>query len=214
MKGYWANWSKTLGSAMYCIRTDKENWTLDEFFKSGLDDYNNFLKLDEIPDNESVLDIGCGIGRVLFPIQNFYKNLYGIDVSDGMIELANSLKKEYNKSDNIKFIVTDGLGNIPFDSNSISFVFSIICFQHIPSKEVQLKYFSEVDRVLKKNGIAKIMVQDPKYRATDFNCEVGCGISIDEIKGSLVKSGILRTEPSKWICQAERNYWVVIRKYA
>lgn len=67
---YWGRHSKGFASAAYCIRTDKHNWTEKDFFDSGLVDYKKYFESieKELPDMDSVLEIGCGIGRLLFPI--------------------------------------------------------------------------------------------------------------------------------------------------
>ena len=81
--------------------------------------------LDLIENNNkswnNVLEIGCGIGRLLVPLADKHNecNFYGIDISDEMISLA-------PKRNNIKYQeVTDKL----------DLVYSMLVFQHIEHQE-------------------------------------------------------------------------------
>jgi ubiquinone/menaquinone biosynthesis C-methylase UbiE len=213
--GYWNDFTKTLQSAMCCIRTEKMNWDINDFFRTGLEDYNKYLISCEkmLPDMDNILEIGSGIGRILYNICDKYKYVYGIDISEGMIKWANFINENYFKKDNIKFILVDLSGNIPFSDNSISFVFSIITFQHIPDKNTQLQYIKEIDRVLKPKGIAKLMIQNHDYnKSNTADAQVGVGLSKQDIEDNLVYSKITNIEPSNWYCQQERNSWYTLQK--
>ena len=83
----------------------------------------NFLHLIENNNNSwnNVLEIGCGIGRLLDPLSEKYKecNFYAIDISDEMIKLA-------PKKNNIKYQEV---------VNNLDLVYSMLVFQHIEHQE-------------------------------------------------------------------------------
>lgn len=87
-----------------------------------------------------VLEIGCGVGRLLKP------GYYGIDVSQNMLDIAIKRRPEST----IKLTT----GDIPFDSNSFDTVFSFLVFQHLKIDEITT-YIHEAYRVLKPHGIFK-----------------------------------------------------------
>jgi len=51
--------------------------------------------------NKSVLEIGCGTGRITFPLAEKAREMVAIDVNEGVIEEA--LRR--NRSENVKFLV-------------------------------------------------------------------------------------------------------------
>jgi cyclopropane fatty-acyl-phospholipid synthase-like methyltransferase len=99
----------------------------------------NFLDLIENNNNHwnNVLEIGCGIGRLLDPLSEKYKecNFYAIDISDEMIKLA-------PKKDNIKY------QQVP---NNLDFVYSMLVFQHIEHQE-KINYIKLAYEKLKVGG--------------------------------------------------------------
>jgi SAM-dependent methyltransferase len=216
MKNYWAGFTKDMTKAMYIIRSDNKNWKLDDFLKSGTEDYNQFFLKEEnsiIPDKDVILEIGCGMGRMLYATKDRFKNTYGVDIDEGMIKFAKQLPP-YNSERN-KFIVSDGLGTIDIPDNTISFVISIICFQHMPYKDIQLKYISEIERILKPNGIAKLMLQHEEWKSNrEVTCGYGVGLSSTNFQSYLTKSDIVEIiDSSGWKGDSgKRNFWIIFKK--
>ena len=101
-------------------------------------------KLSEIPYH-TALDLGCGTGEMMRLIlqQNKDKSLYGIDLSEKMLEVA----KE-KLGNHVNLILSDS-EQLPF-SDSFDVVYCNDSFHHYPAPD---KVLSEVYRVLKPNGI-------------------------------------------------------------
>lgn len=120
------------------------------------DSTKEHIKLLNVPSEiNSVLEIGCGIGRLLKEINKDVEYCVGVDASESMINEG----KEYCKETNIKLLKCDGRGEIPIDlKNHFDFVFSIITFQHIPNINTVKKYISEMYNVLKETGIIKFQL--------------------------------------------------------
>src|SRR3954447_5995377 len=99
----------------------------------------------------SVVDIGCGIGRLSRAIAARAADVRGIDVSPRMIELA----RRYNDSlANVTWVVGDGVSLAGIDSASAEVCISHVVFQHIPDPAVTLGYVREIGRVLRPGGWA------------------------------------------------------------
>lgn len=137
---------------------------VDEFElrRTGQEDYEKYVKSDQLvrdivthhPDR-CVLEIGCGVGRITeFFVQDF-PCVIGIDTSSEMLKVA-SRRLEAQKS--ITFHENDGR-TIPFPLDHFDFIFSYLVFKHMPSVELATDYFSEIARVLKADGLAKIQVR-------------------------------------------------------
>lgn len=114
------------------------------------------MKLKLINKKTSILDIGCGVGRVEYAVGKYVKSCVGIDIAPSMIKLA----KTYVKAPNVEFLVTDGVGLRAVKNQKFDLVFCIIVFQHLPRK-IFLNYLKEITTILKKSG--KVFFQIPIY---------------------------------------------------
>lgn len=92
---------------------------------------------------ERILELGCGTGMLLKKLKKSFKaELFGFDVSSGMVRYAN-LKNPGN------VFVADAEA-IPLESNCFDVVVCRGALHHIPDVE---KAFQNVRRILKKGGI-------------------------------------------------------------
>lgn len=104
-----------------------------------IDKQERFL-LDKLISNENeiVLDLACGSGRLLNYAQ------FGVDASTNMVAFA---KQKYNSK---KIVVSDA-AQIPFESNSIDTIICFHLFMHLNNSKINA-ILKESKRVLKKNG--------------------------------------------------------------
>ena len=109
--------------------------------------YYDFLILKEDIENKVVLDIGCGYGAfVLYASEKNVKKVVGIEITEKDLETA----KKCVKKENVELKVGSGI-EIPYPDNYFDTVVSFEVLEHIP-KNTENKMFSEINRVLKKNG--------------------------------------------------------------
>lgn len=94
---------------------------------------------------DKVLDLGCGSGRDSIFLANQRFEVWGIDISKEAIRKA----KEKFQSENLHFLVAEA-ENLPFTDEFFDVIYSGWVLQSIPLK----KAYSEILRVLKKEGIA------------------------------------------------------------
>ena len=100
--------------------------------------------------NEVCVDLGSGRGTdVLRMAEEVGENgfVYGVDISDGMLEKANQNASKLNVS-NVKFIKSE-LENIDLKSNIVDLVISNCTINHASDKHA---VWSEVFRILKNGG--------------------------------------------------------------
>ncbi|MDD3224947.1 MAG: class I SAM-dependent methyltransferase, partial [Clostridium sp.] len=89
---------------------------------------------------KKILDVGCGTGNVLMKLSsNRDLNLYGLDISEKMIEIA---KK--NLGDKAQLKVGDS-EYMPWEDNSFDVIVCNASFHHYPNPE---KVLIEMKRVL------------------------------------------------------------------
>jgi len=114
------------------------------------------VRLISLQPGQSLLDIGCGTGEVLYRLHKKFGDavsLYGIDPSDDMLDVA---RYKLQKSKNITLETGTG-EELRFPSASFDWVVSSLMFHHIPldSKRATIR---ESHQVLKPEG--KLLISD------------------------------------------------------
>lgn len=102
----------------------------------------------EIKPGDSILDLGCGNGRLALAFQQKYQNsihYIGVDNSEEFLKIA---QKQHT---NYKFKEGDLL-NIPLQDKSINTIFCLRTFHHLPTNALRLAALKEMKRVLKPDG--------------------------------------------------------------
>src|SRR5438067_2288386 len=104
------------------------------------------------PLDLTVLEIGCGVGRMTRMLGRIFGNVTALDVSREMLDRT---RVNLADLDNVKLMLGDGatLPGVPDESHD--FAFSFIVFQHIPSTEVIASYCRDVTRVLRPGSLFK-----------------------------------------------------------
>ena len=150
-------------NARYYVNTERDDWTDEEFFRSGertvaeeiLTDMINICQGKE-PREMKVLEIGCGAGRVTRALAGLFGQLYGVDVSGEMVARARQALAE---RPNAQVFQNNGRDLSVLGDIEVDFAFSTIVFQHIPSREIIENYVKEVHRLLRPGGLFKFQVQ-------------------------------------------------------
>lgn len=101
-----------------------------------------------------VLEIGCGVGRLLRPMAGSVARVVGVDLSEAMLARA---RDHCGELPNVELVRTDG-GLDSFPDAAFDFVFSHIVFQHLPRKAYAERYFRDAFRVLVAGGIFRVQV--------------------------------------------------------
>ena len=125
----------------------------DNFFKNGEISLQRLLsKLPIKIDAKKmrILEIGCGIGRLLIPLSDIFKEVIGVDISEEMLRIC---KNNINDIKNCNVFQNNGLDLTNFEGGNFDVCLANTVFQHIPEKNVVIEYIHEVERVLVENGI-------------------------------------------------------------
>ena len=148
VKNFW-NYRSKLSKDLYgkVLWPDRPKWN-EYIDKLQMHYLNPFFKKINLSD--TVLDIGCGIGRFSFRLASTCKEVYGIDTSKDSIEFCIE-KSRVEGIFNAKFEVMD-VTNLKFDDETFDLVMSITCVQCITSKDDFISTIKELWRVTKKGG--------------------------------------------------------------
>ena len=112
------------------------------------------LSLKPARAGDGLLDIGCNWGRWSVAATRKGFSVVGIDPSLGAIMAARRIAEELKVD--IKYLVADGRF-LPFRDNQFDAVYSYSVLQHLSKDDVR-KAISQVRRVLKAGGVAKIQM--------------------------------------------------------
>lgn len=120
-------------------------------------------ELGNIPRKSTILDVGCGIGNILYALySNGYKNLYGFDIEK---ELINAAKKIIPRA----HLFIGNAENIPLKSEYFDYCTCYDLLEHIKKPHIVLK---EINGVLKPNGTLYITVANG-YSINDILFRLG-----------------------------------------
>ncbi|MBO0727935.1 MAG: methyltransferase domain-containing protein [Acidimicrobiaceae bacterium] len=106
------------------------------------------------PENAVVLEIGCGVGRIMQHLAPATSQVHGIDISSEMIERGS---RRLGHLPNVHFHLGNGYDLEVFSDETFDVVFAWVVFQHMP-KTVAFNYLTEVQRVLKPGGRFRLQV--------------------------------------------------------
>jgi cyclopropane fatty-acyl-phospholipid synthase-like methyltransferase len=149
--------------------SSNDNWrelilpkrTTDEFFNEGKLEAELLNKSGNFDANSTVLEFGCGIGRILKFINIPHENKIAVDVCQVYLDKI---------SEPMRKVKSDGYSIPDINEDSVDFIYSLMVFQHI-NKRDHISLFSQLFSFLKPGG--KMLIQFPRieddyYIASDF----------------------------------------------
>jgi len=111
-----------------------------------------------LPEQKSVLEVGCGVGRLLRPAAARFKRVVGIDVSDVAIQHAKELLRDKGVINNsIQLLVGNGSDLREIADRSIDVACSFAALTSMPTTVIA-NYLREFHRVLDCAGVARIQM--------------------------------------------------------
>ncbi|MDA2936422.1 class I SAM-dependent methyltransferase [Patescibacteria group bacterium AH-259-L05] len=147
--------------AQKILQKNKQDWEAIAEKFSGTRQYiwselTSLIKY--VKDDDTVLDLGCGNGRLLELFKGRNVEYVGIDNSEKLIEIARQRSSKF-KTYGLKFdfVVGDAL-DLPPKLKQFDVILAIAVFHHIPSKELRIQFLQNCWRVLKSNGFIIITV--------------------------------------------------------
>jgi len=159
-----AEWDdRALENARHFVATSQIEWSDEEYFESGRENVRREILTDmgnicqgKDPKQMTVLEIGCGSGRITRALSEVFGEVYAVDISGEMIRQA---AKALHDRPNAHVFQNNGADLAVLGDIQIDFAFSFIVFQHIPSREIIRSYVREVHRLLRHGGLFKFQVR-------------------------------------------------------
>ena len=173
-----------------CAYFNNENDSLEVAQNNKI---NHIIKKLNLKSNEKVLDIGSGWGSLAIEIAKTSKcEVTGITLSKNQFDYSVKKAKELNLENQVTFRLMDYREiNEKFDK-----IVSVGMFEHVGRKFYK-KFFSQVNKLLKNDGIALIHTigsvnppRDPHPWITKYIFPGGYTPSMSEVTGPIEKSGL------------------------
>ncbi len=208
-------------NARHYVLTGQPNWSDEEFYQAGevtmrediLNDLENICQGKD-PKQMSVLEIGCGAGRVTRAFAKFFGSVYAVDISRAMVAQARravaafpEARVLHNNGKDLRVVGGRwwnrlGIGRAP----QFDFAFSMMVFQHIPSRKIIENYVREVHRLLKPGGLFKFQVQgSPHVQLHPEDTWVGSPFNEEEARQLAASCGFEMRYQSG---AGEQYYWL------
>jgi ubiquinone/menaquinone biosynthesis C-methylase UbiE len=149
--------------ALGAILTDESKaggkWDVTQFMATGDAEIETVLQHLQSrglqPDPRgTVLDFGCGVGRLTQALARRFRSCVGVDISQEMIVQANAL----NHYGHCRYVVST-TPQLPLADESCSLIYSNLVLQHM-ARRFAVSYLREFTRVLAPGGLLVFGVQD------------------------------------------------------
>jgi cyclopropane fatty-acyl-phospholipid synthase-like methyltransferase len=119
-----------------------------------------FLNLDK---TKSIVVIGCGYGRESLKLSAEVAHVYGIDVSDGIIEKAERFLRDRGVSNFTGVVHADYKKAVP---TGVDLVFSIVVMQHL-TRDLVRDYFTTLGGKMKSGGSFVVQFLEELYEGVE-----------------------------------------------
>lgn len=141
---YEAFWQpQTMSEAMDLVLNETDP---DVFDAAGRVDAETLRPL--ISPSDTVLDLGCGVGRVALHVAPLCRTLWAVDASQTMLDLAAA---RLAAIPNVRFALSEGTAIPSLESESIDVAYSILTLQHVEREDAFL-LLRELARVVRPGG--------------------------------------------------------------
>lgn len=201
-------------NAFHYVASDLSSTSEEAFDSSGRESTENAV-VDDIqriagdcdPKSMTVLEIGCGAGRMTRHLAQIFGHVHALDVSGEMIAHA---RKRLAGVENVSLYHTDGVGLSEVGDVELDFALSYIVFQHIPDIEVIRSYIRDVAKKLRPGALFKFQVQgSPAAETMDRNTWSGVRFSASDALQA-ARANQLRIESFEGA--GEQYFWLSMRR--
>lgn len=101
----------------------------------------------------TLMDIGCGVGKIHAPLKTRFGQIIGVDLSEPSIKVARETHPE------VAYHSYDGL-RLPTEDGSVDMTLAICVVHHVPV-DGWSEFVGEMMRVLRPGGVAMVIEHNP-----------------------------------------------------
>lgn len=149
----------------------------------------SLLKMTNIEENDTVADIGCGIGYFTFPIASIVKkgHVYALDMQPEMLEdIKEKIKQE--QCFNVTPVLTKE-NDFAMNETYVNHAFICTVLHEIKQRDL---FYKQIEHILQEEGM--IYIVDWQKQITDYGPPIDHRISKEEVKEELQEFGFCEVE--------------------
>lgn len=105
--------------------------------------------LNSLPENSTILDVGCGNGKYLNAELEKPQIIIGTDITQNLLKIAVTKSPDIFRASNL---------NLPVKSNSVDACISIAVIHHFSNPKMRMRAIEELIRITKTGGLILITV--------------------------------------------------------
>ena len=201
--------------ANFYVAFGRESQTEEDFLASAAEVMpafeQEFSRLRPgVATERRALEIGCGPGRLMLPMTRHFGEVHGVDISEEMVALA---RQRFANIANAQVHVTSGTDLSIFTDCYFDFVYSYIVLQHIPDKEIVLRYLREAQRVLKPGGVLCCQIRGTAPLTSEMSRETGTWTGCFFHSGEIMEFAKKQCFPLVALSGLDTQYmWTTFRK--
>lgn len=176
MRRDWDNRARK--DAYFYIASWRKDWDEASFFQSGADDYRRLVapvleRHDFSPQGKTMLELGCGAGRMSRCFAGEFSRVVGFDVSAEMLNRARDLN---GSCENITWTQGNGSDLSNVADCSVQFVFSYLVLQHLPNELLLHSYLREILRILAVGGLCLFQFNGTSEKYMNWRGRLAWGV--------------------------------------
>lgn len=173
--------------ALYWIATRPGRWSESEFFESGESDAGAMLARSGVTvgRGDAVLEVGCGVGRLLRAMLRRGAQGWGVDISPEMIARA----AVYLEGEDVRLRVRSAHQLTGLPERYFRLVYSYVVLQHIPDAAMILSCFAQAAKLVSADGVLLMQVRNDHAHARTYNTYSGASVPVEEIREVLARAG-------------------------
>lgn len=193
MRAFWDR--STELDTKYAVVDGASMGTRDSFERAARGEVDWFVLDDKIfldgqaPSGMSILEVGCGHGRLLKHLATEFQMVHGADGSPMRFMEA---RYRFRDAANVRVTQTDGRSLRQYPDGFVDRSFAHGVFVHIHSRTVIINYIKEMARVTRPGGLIKFDIYHGKgyFGASPWFYGYGARFSEEDIKAVFAEAGL------------------------
>ncbi|KYG30578.1 class I SAM-dependent methyltransferase [Bacillus gaemokensis] len=143
-----------------------ENYRMADFYDDqyGVVEHDIPFWLDITKDQNEILEIACGTGRITIPLLEAGKKVHAIDYSDEMLKILDEkINSKYPEFKDQIFMQNQDMRNLNLNKKFDMIIITSNSLNHIETNKDLQKTFQSIHNHLNENGVLVFDILNPKF---------------------------------------------------